>query len=822
MMAACVRTWILKLCVFTEIFLLITAQTEHMTNVAVNKPCSISSLYVENNLSNDCSAAINGNTNTTFVTEKTSPNCINTDEYHSNPIWSVNLGQNFFVHRITIYGRETYERRMACVQILLDGRELYKFPCSVTTTVRRDILVNPPQRGRVVSITKDRASDRYLESFLNICEVQIWVCAIGWWGSDCQNQCKCGDIDNYCDPQSGTCLKTNVAVYKPCSISSQYVENGLSNDCSAAINGKTSTAFVMEKTSQNCIHTSLTDLHPTWSVDLGQNFSVRSITIYGRENLERRMDCVQVFLDGRELYTFPCPGTTTVITDVYVNPVQRGQVVRITRNQQTGGDFSTFLNICEIQIWVCSKGWWGRDCQNQCSCQGKDYYCDPDNGKCSKECSKGYWGDNCSNICGRGCKNGACNLDNGTCDCKSGWAAPSCDVCSDGHYNPSNDCHNTCSKGCHNTCSRTDGTCQCQTRWKPPLCQVCSIGWWGSDCQNQCSCQGKDYYCDPDNGKCSKVHVTTVCSSGYWGENCTVCGAGCSNTCDDKSGACRCTNGWTGPQCTDCSHGHYNMSNDCQNTCGRGCHDTCSGTDGTCQCWPGWQPPLCQQCSAGHYNISNDCQNTCGEGCHDTCNRTDGTCQCQTGWQPPQCQRKNTSDCSAGHYNVSHDCQNTCGEGCHDTCSRTDGTCQCQTGWQPPLCQFMTSSRDDKEALIGVSPVAGIAVSCAIVFFILGFLTRLRLRLSRCHQPSATHGSPVKTSVTSDLGTSSTTTHPAEPRGTTSSEDTADHSNNVYDELKALNDDNKSAYTSLRFQNKGKESAAPSDYINTRKILMNE
>lgn len=56
----------------------------------------------------------------------------------------------------------------------------------------------------------------------------------------------------------------------------------------------------------------------------------------------------------------------------------------------------------------------------------------------------------------------------------------------------------------------------------------------------------------------------------------------------------------------------------------------------------------------------------------------------------------------------------------------------------------------------------------------------------------------------------------AEHPGTTSSADTSDHSNNVYDELKTRNDDSKATYTSLHFQNEGKESAEPSDYINTR------
>ncbi|PVD24670.1 hypothetical protein C0Q70_15155 [Pomacea canaliculata] len=129
----------------------------------------------------------------------------------------------------------------------------------------------------------------------------------------------------------------------------------------------------------------------------------------------------------------------------------------------------------------------------------------------------------------------------------------------------------------------------------------------------------------------------------------------------------------------------------------------------------------------------------------------------------------------------------------------------------------MTSSRDDKEALSVAGPLAGTAVGCAIVFFILGVLAGLWLRRPRSHQPSAKLGSHDNISTNCDLATSSTMTRQAEHPGTTSSEDASDHSNNVYDELKARNDDSKATYTSLRFQNESKECAEPSDYINTRK-----
>ncbi|XP_025108276.1 multiple epidermal growth factor-like domains protein 11 [Pomacea canaliculata] len=303
---------------------------------------------------------------------------------------------------------------------------------------------------------------------------------------------------------------TNVAVNKPCSISSRYVGGALSGDCSVAINGNTNTTFVTVSTPQNCIHTNQSDFHPFWSVDLEQNFSVHRITIYGRYQMEKRMDCVQVSLDGRELYKFPCPGTTNVITNITANPSQRGRVVNITRDQPSDGDLAPFLNICEIQIWVCSSGYWGQNC-TACAI-GCNNTCDDIDGACRcidgwtgprcTECSDGHYNESndCQNICGKGCHD-TCSRTDGTCQCRPGWQPPLCQHCSDGHYDASNDCQNTCGGGCHDTCSRTDGTCQCQLTWQPPLCQGCADGWFGSEC-TECGHCANNSVCDNNTGVC--------------------------------------------------------------------------------------------------------------------------------------------------------------------------------------------------------------------------------------------------------------------------------------------------------------------------------
>ncbi|XP_025108283.1 uncharacterized protein LOC112572689 isoform X2 [Pomacea canaliculata] len=264
----------------------------------------------------------------------------------------------------------------------------------------------------------------------------------------------------------------NIAFNKACNLSSRYTEGNrfygitFSGDCSAAINGNTDTNFDIKARPPNCIHTATNDTNPLWQVDLGRNFSLHSIIIYGRINNIGRMDCVEVSLDGEHVYTFPCPGTVNVTTVIDLSPPRHGRVVTITRNYTTPGDYSPFLSICEVQIWVCQVGWWGSDCQTQCSqmCQGagddtgEDNYCDSDNGACVKGCSDGY-------------------------------------------YNVSNDCQNTCGEGCHDTCSRTNGTCQCQPGWQPPLCQWCADGWFGSEC-TECGHCANNSVCDKKTGVC--------------------------------------------------------------------------------------------------------------------------------------------------------------------------------------------------------------------------------------------------------------------------------------------------------------------------------
>ena len=74
----------------------------------------------------------------------------------------------------------------------------------------------------------------------------------------------------------------NVAYGKAADISSRYTGR-LSGPACVAVNGRTSTIMrTVSETDVNCVHSDLDDLNPWWQVDLGQNYSVSSITIYRR------------------------------------------------------------------------------------------------------------------------------------------------------------------------------------------------------------------------------------------------------------------------------------------------------------------------------------------------------------------------------------------------------------------------------------------------------------------------------------------------------------------------------------------------------------
>ncbi|CUG92509.1 membrane-associated protein, putative, partial [Bodo saltans] len=186
-----------------------------------------------------------------------------------------------------------------------------------------------------------------------------------------------------------------------------------------------------------------------------------------------------------------------------------------------------------------SVGFWGGAACDRCAAQYTgatcNVYCNPVGGKVYENkclCSSGYSGISCDLICptsvdGSVCANhGMCLASNGTavCQCAEQYYGPACEA----WCTPDN-----CVTEFHMyraQCNVKTGTCECLAsilgNFSGPSCDKCASGFWGAECDGQCTCNG--WACDRYKGTC-------MCSAGF--------GSG----------------RWTGSTCSECAEHHIGV-----------------------------------------------------------------------------------------------------------------------------------------------------------------------------------------------------------------------------------------------------------------------
>ncbi|XP_025108295.1 uncharacterized protein LOC112572698 [Pomacea canaliculata] len=238
-MADCTYIQVLRLTVIAELLLLCVAQNTHMQNVAMGKACGISSTW---NPSDTCSAVINGN-----IRDLNYPgNCIHTASYDNSPFWWVDLGTEFTISTMTIYGRTGYIDRMTQVNILLDNNIVKSFTRYDTwTNDKYDITVG--RVGRIVKITKDSNSGETM----NICQVEVWaqVCYAGWYGHYCTQACTYCPSGSVCDEVDGNCTTCETGFKLP---HCEACDNGWYGDNCTQSCGHCAGRAVCDKVTGNC------------------------------------------------------------------------------------------------------------------------------------------------------------------------------------------------------------------------------------------------------------------------------------------------------------------------------------------------------------------------------------------------------------------------------------------------------------------------------------------------------------------------------------------------------------------------------------------
>ncbi|KAL8617487.1 hypothetical protein ACOMHN_062698 [Nucella lapillus] len=405
---------------------------------------------------------------------------------------------------------------------------------------------------------------------------------------------------------------------------------------SHAANGDTGGTF----SSANCIHTKENgDLNPWWEVDLGQPYPVYNIDLWARAVLKGQLYPSNITVDNKtcaEVTTFPSDTRELTVT---CSAIMKGRKVRITRQGNTGeSNRDRVMNMCEMEIYVCTDGWYGQQCSTRCS---------------------------------QGCQNTVCDRQSAQCSpCNAGYTEARCAECVDRYYKTSRSTCISCSSNCLNQlCDKTSGRCN-----------GCVTGRYGDQCSTRCptGCLGA---CDQQSSKCAS------CEDGWYGDQCsTRCPTGCQNACDQQSGKC--------VSCKDEWYGHK-----CSTPCSTGClNDRCLQSGPCSSCKAGYTGSTCSECVDRYYKTNSSTCTSCSSNClNPRCDKTSGRCndglhgdQCSTRC-PTGClnacdqQSGKCASCKDGWYG--DQCSNHCPTGClNDRCLQSELCSSCKAGYTGSTC----------------------------------------------------------------------------------------------------------------------------------------
>nr|XP_034313029.1 uncharacterized protein LOC105342354 [Crassostrea gigas] len=269
-----------------------------------------------------------------------------------------------------------------------------------------------------------------------------------------------------------------------------------------------------------------------------------------------------------------------------------GDQIVITTNSTFGR-----LVVFETQVYECSQGTYGENCDIQCrNCV--DNTCEQYTGVCEMGCKVGWYGDTCNRPCPSQCVS-LCDRSLGCTNCQTGYNGPNCNPCD----------RNTYGKNCSLTCQNCD---DCNNVYG---CGECWNGFHGDLCDLNCPKQCRNDICYRQTGVC-----LGGCKDGYVGTKCdTPCKENCA-TCSTNDLCISCLNGRFGTNCEYL----------CPGTCGGS--KTCDKNSG-----------VCSECNPGTFdqNCTQQCSRNCLTGTSSVCDRN-GACirGCVDGWFGPQCDKQ--------------------------------------------------------------------------------------------------------------------------------------------------------------------------------------
>ncbi|XP_062618946.1 multiple epidermal growth factor-like domains protein 6 isoform X5 [Saccostrea cucullata] len=407
------------------------------------------------------------------------------------------------------------------------------------------------------------------------------------------------------------------------------------------------------------------------------------------------------------------------------------QYVWIYTNKTHNG--GVFLEICEVQVFECESGFYGKNCTHPCGHCAKDGICDHVTGscpngdcepgwkhtpemRCDQACNDYFYGKNCSNPCGHCVKNSTCDHMTGSCPnghCQKGWKNrpdKRCNIeCNNGTFGEH--CMYSCSGHCKGglPCRKDDGICieGCEDGWTKDKCdEECESGFYGINCTYPCGHCTKNATCDHVTGSCPnrdcepgwkhtpEMRCDQECENGTFGLNCEhKCSGHCAGGlhCSKVNGYCPrgCNDGWIKSYCNETCK-DYLYGKNCSYPCGHCAKNaTCDHKTGSCpngDCEKGWKHTPDKRCNIECNNgtFGEHCMYNCSGHCTGglPCKKDDGICieGCTDGWTKDKCDEK----CESGFYGKN--CTRPCGRCAKDRiCDQVTGSCpngDCEPGWK--------------------------------------------------------------------------------------------------------------------------------------------
>ncbi|XP_069127218.1 multiple epidermal growth factor-like domains protein 11 isoform X3 [Argopecten irradians] len=327
--------------------------------------------------------------------------------------WQVDLGHLSTTGYITIYyrGDSSYARqRFAGFMLYLSntsdwtqGDLCHEDKSETEDDVSIHITIQCPSVAQYVTIYNYRGDpkrhDWYSEdAILELCEVQVFGCAVGQYGNQsCDQLCSDRCLGGNCDPSTGACFYCQPTKY------GEICEFDCSSNCIDRLCEKT-TGFCNDCLSEK----------------------------YG-EMCE--LDCSSNCKDRL------CEKTT-------------GNCKACVAGRY--GDFCSDVcstnckdNICVKSDGICKEciaGRYGPTCELNCPSDCRNHVCSRNEGECL-DCNAGSYGATCARTCPISCKDFICNKQTGQClDCYPGKYGVVCGA----------DCPDTCTD---NACNKEDGHC---------------------------------------------------------------------------------------------------------------------------------------------------------------------------------------------------------------------------------------------------------------------------------------------------------------------------------------------------------------------------